>query len=94
MHGGSILSWPLTPTLGDKLQRLATISPRHVRAVELLVDHMLKAAKVAAILAALSAAACGEDRLTVPTPVPSQTIRTTVQLCPDPHDAARGIVCP
>lgn len=39
--GGSLLYFR-RPNLGDKLQRLAGLSPRHVHAVEMLVDQMLK----------------------------------------------------
>ena len=42
--------------------------------------------------AALGLSSCGEDRITVPTPVPSRTIRT-VELCPDPNYPLRAMVC-
>lgn len=47
--GGSASATPQTflvsfhaPSLGDKLQVLAEISPRHLRAVELVVDEMIR----------------------------------------------------
>lgn len=39
------------PALGDKLQRLAGLSPQHLRVVELLVDRILLRFKSAAVLA-------------------------------------------
>lgn len=34
--------WPKGMSLGDKLQRLALISPKDVRAIEILVDDVLR----------------------------------------------------
>ena len=44
LRRGSIAYWRKR-TLGDKLHRLAVLSPRRVRVVELLVDQMLRKAK-------------------------------------------------
>lgn len=37
-----VLLLPHKPNLGDKLQRLAQVSPRHIFVVELLVDQILR----------------------------------------------------
>ena len=37
-----VMNWPAPQSLGDKLQRLAWLSPPHVHAVEHLVDLFLK----------------------------------------------------
>jgi len=42
-NGESTGSWPICqPTLGDKLQELARLSPRHLLAIELLVNQLLE----------------------------------------------------
>ncbi len=40
-NGGSILSFR-RPSFGDKIQRLVLVAPAYARAVEYLVDQMLK----------------------------------------------------
>ncbi len=39
--GNSACYWR-KPTLGDKLQRLALVSPKHIQALDLLVDQLLR----------------------------------------------------
>lgn len=41
LRGGSLVYFH-KPNLGDKLQRLAALSPVHVRALEQLTDQILK----------------------------------------------------
>lgn len=36
------LFWPKKMSLGDKLQRLALISPKDLRAIEIIVDDLLR----------------------------------------------------